>query len=44
MKKCVSCMEMFEEKEIQYHEERQCRHRLVPCIDCDDMFPLSLFN
>lgn len=37
-------MEDIDVQEFQYHNDLACRHRLVPCIDCDDMFPLSLFT
>ena len=38
------CQTMIEKEEFDFHVERACKHRLVPCIDCEDMFPLSLFN
>lgn len=37
-------MEMIEEEQYNFHVNHYCKHRLVPCIDCDDMFPLSLFT
>lgn len=29
---------------MDFHLKLGCKHRLVPCIDCEDMFPLSLFT